>query len=47
MKLTRRAFSKLAGTGAAVVAAPQLFAPAIAQDKPLKIGIIAPRSGVA
>jgi len=47
MKLTRRAFSKLAGAGAAVVAAPQLFSPAIAQDKPLKIGIIAPRSGVA
>jgi branched-chain amino acid transport system substrate-binding protein len=47
MKLTRRAFSKLAGAGVAAAAAPQLFAPAIAQDKPLRIGIIAPRSGVA
>ncbi|ODT19272.1 MAG: amino acid ABC transporter substrate-binding protein [Kaistia sp. SCN 65-12] len=26
---------------------PQVFAPAIAQNKPLKIGILAPRSGVA
>lgn len=47
MTLTRRAFSKLAGAGVAAAAAPQLFAPAIAQDKPFKIGIIAPRSGVA
>ena len=28
-------------------AAPGVFAPAIAQDKPLRIGIIAPRSGAA
>ena len=47
MKLTRRDFSKLAGTGILAAAAPQIFAPALAQDKPLRIGIIAPRSGVA
>ena len=47
MTLTRRAFSKLAGAGVAAAAAPNFFAPAIAQEKPLKIGIIAPRSGVA
>ena len=47
MKHTRRAFSKLAGAGVAAAAIPQVFAPAIAQDKPLKIGILAPRSGVA
>ena len=47
MKLTRRDFSKLAGTGLVAAAAPRLFAPALAQDKPLRIGIIAPRSGAA
>src|SRR3954468_14650318 len=47
MKLTRRDFSKLAGAGLLAAAAPRLFAPAIAQDKPLRIGIIAPRSGAA
>ena len=47
MKITRRAFSRLAGAGVAAAAAPRLFAPAIAQEKPFKIGIIAPRSGVA
>ena len=47
MKHTRRAFSKLAGVGIAAAAMPQLFSPAIAQNKPLKIGILAPRSGAA
>ncbi len=47
MKLTRRNFSKLAGTGVLAAAAPGLFAPALAQDKSLRIGIIAPRSGAA
>ena len=41
MKLTRRNFSKLAGSGVLAVAAPGIFAPALAQDKPLRIGIIA------
>ena len=47
MKLTRRHFNRLAATGFVAAAAPRLFSPALAQDKPLKIGIIAPRSGVA
>src|SRR6267154_1824204 len=47
MKLTRRDFSRLAGTTVLAAAAPGLFAPALAQDKPLRIGIIAPRSGAA
>src|SRR5882757_3325776 len=47
MKLTRRDFSRLAGTGLLAAAAPRLFAPALAQNKPLRIGIIAPRSGAA
>src|SRR6266851_5089443 len=47
MKVTRRDFSRLAGTGVLAAAAPGLFAPALAQDKPLRIGIIAPRSGAA
>src|SRR5436190_22903335 len=47
MKLTRRNFSKLASTGVLAAATPGLFAPALAQVKPLRIGIIAPRSGAA
>src|SRR5882757_1585743 len=47
MKLTRRDFSRLAGSSVLVAAAPRVFAPALAQDKPLRIGIIAPRSGAA
>ena len=31
MKLTRREFSKLAGTGLLAAAAPQIFSPALAQ----------------
>src|SRR6195952_2750559 len=46
MKLTRRSFSRLAGAGVLAATTPRLFAPALAQDKPLRIGIIAPRSGV-
>jgi len=46
MKLTRRDFSKFAGAGVLATAAPSVFSPALAQNTPLKIGIIAPRSGV-
>lgn len=46
MRLTRRDFTKFAGAGALAAAAPSVVSPAIAQNKPLKIGIIAPRSGV-
>src|SRR6202171_804709 len=47
MKLTRRDFSRLAATGLLAAAAPRMFLPAIAQNTPLKIGMIAPRSGAA
>jgi branched-chain amino acid transport system substrate-binding protein len=47
MKLTRRSFGKLAGSGIAAAAMPAVFSPAIAQNSALKIGILAPRSGVA
>src|ERR1700731_128928 len=47
MKLTRRNFSKLAGSSVLAIATPGIFAAALAQDKPLRIGIIAPRSGAA
>src|SRR6476469_6339634 len=47
MKITRRS---LLASGAALGAASmagQVFAPAIAQNTPLRIGILAPRSGIA
>ncbi len=47
MKLSRR---KLLASSAAISAAaamPGVFAPAIAQNTPLKIGILAPRAGIA
>ena len=47
MKITRR---HLLASGAALGAASmtgQVFAPAIAQNKPVRIGILAPRSGIA
>src|SRR3977135_2878177 len=47
MKLTRRDFSKLAGTGILAAAAPGIFSRPRARAKPLRIGIIAPRSGAA
>ena len=40
MKVTRRDFSRLAGTGVLAAAAPGLFAPAFAQDKPRRVGLI-------
>src|SRR6267154_6495439 len=47
MRLTRRDFSKLAGFGVLAAAAQRIFAPALAQGTPLRVGIIAPRSGAA
>src|SRR3954451_24766918 len=47
MKITRR---NLLASGAALGAASmtcQVFAPAIAQNKPVRIGVLAPRSGIA
>src|SRR5438046_6752774 len=47
MKLTRREFSLSAGGVILAASMPRMSAPALAQEKPLRIGIIAPRSGVA
>src|SRR3954468_15278162 len=47
MKITRR---NLLASGAALGAASmtgQVFAPAIAQNKPVRIGLLAPRAGIA
>src|SRR5215831_10666155 len=45
MQLSRRALlASLAATGAT---APGVFAPAVAQAKPCRVGILAPRSGNA
>ena len=47
MKVSRRTLLKsVAGAGAASLSGA-FFAPAIAQNKPLRIGILAPRSGIA
>src|ERR1043166_10052504 len=42
----RRLLASAAAVGAAT-AAPGIFSPAIAQNKPVRIGILAPRSGIA
>gem|GEM_PF-6871156 len=42
----RRALKKI-GAGMALGASGLLAAPAFAQNKPLKIGVIAPRGGIA
>ena len=47
MTLTRRQFTRSIGAAALIAAAPRLGAPAIAQQRPLRVGILAPRSGVA
>src|SRR5690606_22952657 len=47
MKFTRRQVVKGIGAAAAAASLPAFPAPAIAKDKPVKIGILAPRSGVA
>src|SRR5258707_14791213 len=47
MTLTRGNFPKSEGTSVLAAAVPGIFAPAFAQEKPLRIGIIAPRSGAA
>lgn len=47
MTLNRRQFTHSLGAAGLLAAAPQLAAPAIAQQRPVRIGILAPRSGVA
>ena len=45
MPVTRR--SLLASAVGVVSASGRVFSPAIAQNKPLRVGILAPRSGIA
>ena len=47
-RASRRKFLKGAVAGAGALALPAgVFSPAIAQAKPLRVGILAPRSGIA
>jgi len=46
-KLSRRTLLKSAAAAGAFAAAEGVFAPAIAQNKPIRIGVLAPRSGIA
>ena len=47
MSVTRRKVLRSAAAVGALAASTQVFSPAIAQNKALKIGILAPRSGIA
>src|ERR1700686_344772 len=47
MALSRRSLLTSAAAAGALSVAGQVFAPAIAQSKPVRIGILAPRSGIA
>src|SRR5262249_11438853 len=46
MTVSRRSLLKSTAVGA-LAASGEMFAPAIAQNKPVRIGILAPRSGIA
>jgi branched-chain amino acid transport system substrate-binding protein len=43
----RKVLQAIGGAGAAIVAQPYLSFPAIAQNQPLRVGIIAPKAGIA
>ena len=47
MAISRRKLLASAAALGAVSASAGIFAPAIAQNKPLRVGILAPRSGIA
>jgi branched-chain amino acid transport system substrate-binding protein len=47
MKLSRRTILKSLAAAGTAVASPGVFAPAIAQVRPLKLGVLAPRTGIA
>ena len=47
MSVTRRRLLKSAAAVGAIAAAGPVFSPAIAQSRPVRIGILAPRSGIA
>ena len=47
MPISRRTLLRFATAASALSASGQVFAPAIAQNKLVRIGILAPRSGIA
>jgi branched-chain amino acid transport system substrate-binding protein len=47
MAVSRRTLLKSAAAAGALAASGEVFSPAIAQNTPVKIGILAPRSGIA
>src|SRR6476659_8040645 len=47
MSVSRRSLLKSAAASGALAASGATFAPAIAQNSPVRIGILAPRSGIA
>src|SRR5262244_3077270 len=47
MSLSRRSLLKSAAAAGALAASGEMGAPAIAQNRPVRIGILAPRSGIA
>src|SRR5215472_7561026 len=47
MTVSRRSLLKSTAAVGALAASGEMFAPAIAQNKPVRIGILAPRSGIA
>src|SRR5947209_18003486 len=47
MAISRRTLLKSAAAVGALSVSAEVFAPAIAQVKPVRIGILAPRSGIA
>src|SRR6201982_280935 len=47
MSISRRGLLKSAAALGTLAASGEVFAPAIAQGKPVRIGILAPRSGIA
>src|SRR3974377_1109402 len=47
MSITRRKLLQGTAVIGALSAAGEIFSPAIAQNKPVRIGILAPRSGIA
>ncbi|BAT61337.1 hypothetical protein GJW-30_1_03894 [Variibacter gotjawalensis] len=47
MSVTRRTVLKSAAAAGALAASGGVFSPALAQNRPVKVGILAPRSGIA
>src|SRR5262245_22860610 len=47
MKISRRTAIKSIGATSAAAVSPGVFSPAIAQAKPVRLGILTPRAGIA